>query len=410
MKKYIKILVLMTSVMFIAQNTKAQVANQYVKWASVPNNPEPIQVVAWYKTALTGGDIAGADVRATKDHYKYVYGEKIVAEMNAASPSSFMIDKAKGNELNWGISQNGTPIQKGTIPAGTLLIWFNSPSMGWIPVAKWGENGCFNPVSLPKQRDFANLNDGEDPDVARGNGGPKGNSGSYPGNINITLTTDGNSSSRTQTSQISYEDGERIFMKGGSFASDYIDKGYQMGKSCCNGGNTGQSSGYFVSNNNSSRSREDFTEEKEVDRRFIETFVGHTLSTAAGTAGGILIVRAIDGLLYRIRYGQNRYYVTRWNNTWNNNNGGGGRFEGPDFPSTGYSGNNGNLITGLNQGYSNLWNANQQFSGNGNQTGLGLSVTQMLSGGTGNRNFGNGQFGGNQQFRTSNATTNGAID
>ncbi len=166
---------LMVALLAFTFNTNAAKL-QFVFWTNGAPATSDAQTITYYTTSLKVGSIAGAEIRATVTNYKEVYGEQGYQMLINAQPSDFTIGYSTGVEQNWGL-ENGKSVITGTLVAGIKIILYKG-----IPVAKWGSNGCLNPLTVPAPP----KNDPVDQDNYAGVPPANNNrqSGPNPGNVN----------------------------------------------------------------------------------------------------------------------------------------------------------------------------------------------------------------------------------
>ncbi len=190
----------MIAALFCAVNTKAQKYNQFVKWENVITNPSVDQIASWLKKAMAGEPISGAAVRSKKENFVSVWGEDLYDQIATADKTKFFLGKSVGGEQNFAIDPNtNITVASGTLKPETLVIGFKQGE-NIIPVAKWGTNGCLNPL-LPGNSSTSV--DETDEDVTFDN----------KKTIKSKNTTTGNN-------EISWEDGYNIYKKGRNDRTD----------------------------------------------------------------------------------------------------------------------------------------------------------------------------------------------
>ncbi|HWC57538.1 MAG TPA: hypothetical protein VG621_01100 [Candidatus Paceibacterota bacterium] len=116
----------------------------FVSWENVPGNPTPDQLIGYLKSAASGQAIDGATVNAKPSDYEAVWGSSLYQSVLNAPVSSFCFGLSQGGERNNGISPNGVAVG-GTLKPGVRVIFFVDNGKK-IAIAKWGFNGCLNPL------------------------------------------------------------------------------------------------------------------------------------------------------------------------------------------------------------------------------------------------------------------------
>lgn len=142
-----------------AENTEPK--KPFVEWASVPKDNNMQNVVSWLKLAMQGKSIEGAVVHANAGNYRSVWGS-YYDQILSATTDRFRGGYASGTEKNFGIA-DGVAVHEKYMKQGTPIVEFRLSSGSWVPIAKWGSNGCLNATPIV-------LNDYvyEDPDLQDG--------------------------------------------------------------------------------------------------------------------------------------------------------------------------------------------------------------------------------------------------
>lgn len=283
-------------------------------YVSVTKTPAASEHIANLKLAIQGKKIPGAVTNCDADDYKKAWGDALYQRVLDADPDEFVIGVTVGGEQNWGIDKaTGTASATATaLPAGVQSIW-----LGDIEIAKIGTNYCYNALTPYKKASPGNKTGG-------GNLNPNPGSGNVnPNGINITVGQQGGQ-------ELSWSAGYTVYSQGrndrtNDILADFtVFKMAQDAKECCGGGQQQlvASNAIPVAGASNVSMMQVPTGFQQAKPRFVETFFGQVAVNTIGTAGGILLVRGLDNLMYRLMHRGGNYYYAPSGDGYNPGTGG----------------------------------------------------------------------------------------
>lgn len=209
-----KIVLLLMATLMIAYTEAQTIKLQFVMWKNGVPSYNDGQILACKTKAIKGEPIPNAEVRATPANYKQAWGEAGYNFLLSAPESDFTVGPSDGTEDNWGI-ENGVAVITGKLSPGVKVIKYKG-----VSIAKWGTNGCLNPLTVPVKADPVDLDNYAGNPVnnnsGKNTGGP--NTGGITNTINVTPGN--NNGGNNEEQELSYRKGIKIFAEGANFYAD----------------------------------------------------------------------------------------------------------------------------------------------------------------------------------------------
>ncbi len=183
-----------------------------------------------------------------------------------------------------------------------------------------------------------------DPGSLTGNNRNPGSGNANPNGINITVN------GQQGGQELSWSAGYTVYSQGrndrtNDILADFtVFKMAQDAKECCGGGQQQlvASNAIPVAGASNVSMMQVPTGFQQAKPRFVETFFGQVAVNTIGTAGGILLVRGLDNLMYRLMYRGGNYYYAPSGDGYNP--GTGGPVQG-GFSSTGFITGGGTVLS-----------------------------------------------------------------